>query len=123
MFKYFLFFLLCSAVIIHLTPPQSVVKKKKETTFFFFLSKPKSKKRLHGGSQPSELSSCEIGAQPAWSQRLRQKIPFQGDRNNQNTSCLSCHAVPAPLPSAHYSPPPPLSHLSELFQVDASNLS
>lgn len=89
----------------------------------FFLSKPKSKNPLLWGSQPSEISSCEIGARPAWSRWSRQKIPFQGDRNKQNTSYLSCHALPVPLPSTHYSSPPPLIHLSELFRVVASNLS
>lgn len=98
--------------------PRNSRNKERNTLIFSIKSKIKE-----GGSRPSELSLGEIGAQLAYSQRLRWKIPFQGDRNNQNTSCLRCHAVPASLPSAHYSPPPPLVHLSELFQVVGSNLS
>lgn len=94
---------------------------------FFFLSKPKSnewrKNLLRWGSQPCEISSCEIGAHLAWSQWVRWKIPFHGDRNNQNASWLSCRAFSFPLTTTHYSLPHSLIHLSELFQVDASYLS
>lgn len=93
----------------------------------FFLSKPKSnewrKNLLRWGSQPCEISSCEIGAHLAWSQWFRWKIPLHGDRNNQNTSYLSCRAFSFPLTTTHYSLPDSLIHLSKLFQVDASYLS
>lgn len=98
-----------------------------EKNDLFFLSKLKSnewrKNLLQWGSQPCEISSCEIGAHLAWSQWFRWKIPLHGDRNNQNTSYLSCCAFSDPLTTTYYSLPGSLIQLSELFQVDASYLS